>query len=311
MKRLICLLLLAACSSLLARDISLDWPGVHVRDYALSGDQLELYVTMENVAKDSSVIVRMSRIGDQWSAPEVASFSGQFKDLEPFLHPNGKQLFFASNRDQQQQTAGQQFDLWYVERDDHKAPWGSPVRLPEVINTTTGNEFYPSVTREGHLYFTATRSGGAGQEDIWVSRLEHGVYQPAQALPEAINSATYEFNAFISADEQFLLFSSYGRPDDHGGGDLYVSVKRNGQWQPASNLGPEINSNKLDYCPFYDEQNGVLYWASGHSRKAVMPGRMNFTAWLDWIGSGANGWHKVYQADWSPEKDQEGTEDAG
>jgi len=311
MKKMVSLLVLLVCSNLLARDISMDWPGVHVRDYALSGDQQELYVTMENVAKDSSVIVRLSWNEGQWSAPKVASFSGQFKDLEPFLHPNGKQLFFASNRNEQQQAVSQQFDLWYVERDDHKAPWGSPVRLPEVINTTTGNEFYPSVTREGHLYFTATRSGGAGQEDIWVSRLEHGVYQPAQALPEAINSATYEFNAFISADEQFLLFSSYGRPDDHGGGDLYVSVKRNGQWQPASNLGPEINSNKLDYCPFYDEQNGVLYWTSGHSSKAVMPGRMNFTAWLDWIGSGANGWHKVYQADWSPEKDQEGTEDAG
>jgi hypothetical protein len=147
MKRLTSLLFAFCVFDPGVRDMAFEWPGVHVRDFALSTDQQELYVTMENVAKDSSVIVRMTWHESRWSQPEVASFSRQFKDLEPFLHPNGKQLFFASNRDAERQTAGQQFDLWYVERDDKNASWGVPVRLPEVINTATGNEFYPSVTQ--------------------------------------------------------------------------------------------------------------------------------------------------------------------
>jgi hypothetical protein len=141
-----------------------------------------------------------------------------------------------------------------------------------------------------------------GLEDIWVSRLIDGIYQPAQVLPETINSSTYEFNAYISADEQLLIFSSYGRDDDRGGGDLYVSNKLNGQWQPDRNLGSTINSNKLDYCPYYDTQSGRLYWTSAHSDKAVLAESMNFTDWMEWIGTGANGWHKVYQTAWRPLK---------
>ncbi|MFC3193292.1 PD40 domain-containing protein [Marinicella sediminis] len=281
-------------------EVAFDWPGVHVRDYALRNDHQELYVTMENVAKDSSVIVRLEHHNGQWSQPEVASFSGQFKDLEAFLHPNGLQLFFASNRNLQQDGVSEQFDLWVVSRQSLSLPWQKPVRLPAEINTEQGNEFYPSVTAQGHLYFTASRDNAPGKEDIFVSRLNNGVYQPAVPLPDAINTATYEFNAFISPDEQWLFFSSFGRADDHGGGDLYVSQQVAGQWQPAQNLGNTINSEQLDYCPFYDAASGQLYWTSGRSDKAVLANKLTLSEWMEWVNTGSNGWHKVYHIDWPP-----------
>ncbi|WP_223788499.1 TolB family protein [Marinicella meishanensis] len=295
------LLIWAMTSS--AADIEFEFDGFHVRDFALSASGDELYVTMESLGKDASQIVRLRPIDGGWGAPEVATFSGQFKDLEPFLHPNGKQLFFASNRNPSQTAVTQQFDLWVVERANPQAPWGPARRLGEAINTPDGNEFYPSVASNGNLYFTATKADGAGKEDIYLSRWNGQQYGAAELLPAAINSATYEFNAFISPAEDVLIFSSYGRPDGHGGGDLYVSRRVDGQWQPAANLGPKINTPQLDYCPFYDANKQLLYWTSNASTLGQVPlARRDFKQWQTLYTQGKNGQSKIYRQVWSANK---------
>jgi len=279
-----------------AADLEFDLPGVHVRDYALSQDGTEVYLTMESMAKDASQIIVMKRQGTKWSEPEIASFSGQYKDLEPFLHPNGLQLFFASNRNAEQTAATQQFDLWQVSRSNVDSPWSKAKRLPEIINTSDGNEFFPSVSNNGNLYFTATKASGIGKEDIYVSRWVDGNYTEAEILPETINSATYEFNAYISPDEKLLIFSSYGRADDLGGGDLYFSRLIDGSWQEAENMGPKINSKGLDYCPFYDHQSQTLYWTSNRSSLTEYSDSIKtFDQWYDLYTHGENGLSKIYR----------------
>lgn len=278
-----------------AAEISFELPGINVRDYTRSNDGAELYLTMESVAKEASQIIVLRQVKGQWSKPQIAAFSGQFKDLEPFLHPNGLQLFFASNRNAAQTQATAQFDIWYVTRNTVKDPWSEPIKMSDAINTADGNEFYPSVASNGNLYFTATKSDGTGKEDIYVSRFVGGEYQAAELLPETVNSATFEFNAYINPAETMLLFSSYGRPDGLGGGDLYVSHKVDGQWQAAKNLGPEINSKKLDYCPFYDAQSKTLYWTSNDSAVgAVDSKRRDFGQWYQLYTEGVNGLGKIY-----------------
>ncbi|NOS90280.1 MAG: hypothetical protein HOP30_00005, partial [Cyclobacteriaceae bacterium] len=78
----------------------------------------------------------------------------------------------------------------------------------------------------------------------------------------AVNSKMYEFNAFVAPDESYILFTSYGRKDDMGGGDLYLSVKdASNRWKPAVNL-KEINSAQLDYCPVVSPDGMVLFFTS-------------------------------------------------
>ncbi len=276
--------------------IEFEWLGLHVRDFALSSDGHELYLTLESIGKDVSQIIRSTKQPNGWSKPEIASFSGQFKDLEPFLHPNGLQLFFASNRDSKQQVSNEHFDIWMTQRASIDAAWGLPVRLNDHINTPDGNEFYPSVANNGNLYFTATKQDGMGKEDIYISRWVEGEYTVAEVLPATINSETFEFNAFINADESMLLFSSFGRKDGLGGGDLYVSYQSEGQWQQAVNLGPEINSKQLDYCPFYDPKNLTLYWTSNQSKLTQLPAtEKDFDQWLKLMTTGSNGFSKIYR----------------
>jgi hypothetical protein len=145
--------------------------------------------------------------------------------------------------------------------------WGEPSPLDTVINTLK-DEFYPAVSKNGNLYFTATRENGIGREDIFLSRFGNGEYQLPTPLDSTINTAVFEFNAYVSPDENLLVFSSFGRDDGLGGGDLYYSVKdTSGNWIVAKNLGAVVNSDKLDYCPFVDIPHGNFYFTSDRTNE--------------------------------------------
>ncbi|PWT97139.1 MAG: hypothetical protein C5B52_14360 [Bacteroidetes bacterium] len=230
------------------------------RDMAISPDGRELYFTLIGPQNIFSTILQMTRDErGNWSGPRTASFSGKYGDLEPAFTSDGKRLYFVSNRPLKGGGEKKDYDIWYV--DKVNGSWGEPVNIGLPVNTPA-NEFYPSVGRSGNLYFTAEYEKGKGKEDIYISKWENGKYSDPQSLDSAVNSDTYEFNAFVSPDEDLILFSSYGRKDDHGHGDLYISLKdRNGNWLPAKNLAI-LNSNRLDYCPFVSFDKKVLFFTS-------------------------------------------------
>ena len=72
-----------------------------------------------------------------------------------------------------------------------------------------------------------------------------------------INSKYADFCPAINADESMMVFTS--RRDNSTGGlldpqdnqyfeDIYFTKKTNGAWQPAENVGKEINTNSHDAC---------------------------------------------------------------
>lgn len=232
---------------------------INERDFAISPDGNEIYYTISTPKSTFQTIVycKKSKKG-KWSAPEVTSFAGNFSDLEPAFSADGKTLFFASNRPLTG-TEPKDFDIWKVTRVGNT--WSEPTNLGPTVNTDI-DEFYPSVTKTGNLYFTASYKGGPGREDIYVSNFSGEQYQKPVPIDTAINTKFYEFNAFVSPDENYILFSSYGRKDDTGGGDLYMSVKDDaGKWLPAKNL-KELNSKQLDYCPYVSPDGKSLFLTS-------------------------------------------------
>jgi hypothetical protein len=182
--------------------------------------------------------------------------------MEPFLSPDGNKLFFASNRPKKDEGEypSNDFDIWLVQKTD--SGWSEPSNLGLPVNTPA-DEFCPSIGNSGDLYFTSQRDSGFGIEDIYMAEWNGALYSEPYPLPQTINSSVYEFNAFINPDENLLIYTSYGRKDGPGGGDMYFSKKnKNGNWQQAKLLPNSINSNTLDFCPFYDEKNKTLYYTS-------------------------------------------------
>jgi Tol biopolymer transport system component len=238
--------------------------GLSNRDFTISPDGGEIFFTLQQPRFLSSTILRMKKSNGKWGKPEVAPFSGKYRDLEASFSPDGNRIFFSSDRPVTGTTAKQDFDIWEIIRLP-KGGWGTPVHLDTMVNSDK-DEYCPSVAKNGDLYFTVAAAYGKGKEDIVMCTPVRDVYSKPVSLPEAINSPNYEFNPFIDPDEQFIIFSSQGRKDDLGGGDLYISRKdKEGSWLPAKHLPAPINSAGLDYCPYVTRDKKYFIFTSNRA----------------------------------------------
>jgi hypothetical protein len=128
--------------------------------------------------------------------------------------------------------------------------WGPPELVPNVNSAV--DDFGPAISRDGRsLYFTSTRSGGFGLQDIWVShraRVKDPWGTPVNLGP-AINTTANEGVPAFSRDGHWIFFNS-ARPGGFGANDLWVSYRRHTHddfgWGPPVNLGPNINSSFVE-----------------------------------------------------------------
>jgi Tol biopolymer transport system component len=266
-----------------------------VRDFALSPDKTELFITVESSRNTFSSILRFINSKDKWTM-EIASFSGNYSDIEPTFSPDGNTLYFVSNRPLIAGGKEKDFDIWKVKKVD--GTWSAPENIGAPVNTEA-NEFYPAIANNGNIYYTAQYKDGIGKEDIWMSKYENGKYTAPIVLSDSVNSKLFEFNAYVSPDESTIIFTSYGREDDMGGGDLYISRKnKDGKWQKAKNLGEKINSAGLDYCPFISFDKKMFVFTSDRTavRKSYSE-KLTLEKFLEEIGQFQNGKGNLYWID--------------
>ncbi len=211
--------------------------------------------------REWATILTSHRSGHDWSAPQVAAFSGLHSDMDPALSPNGRYMVFSSERPRPDGAAAR-VDLWRVEREGQG--WGEPMHLGDAVNSV-GDELYASVDRAGTVSFASDR---AGEFDIYRSaRLDQGRYAPAEKVPGLVNTAQrWEFNAEISPDGRTLLFVRLDFPDalpdqGYGFGDLYVSrLGADGFSEPVT-MGPCVNSAWDEFHPTVMWDRKQLFYA--------------------------------------------------
>lgn len=261
---------------------------------AFTPDGRTVYFTKRSPRPQFWAIMVSHLRGGRWSTPEVAEFSGQFNDFDPFISPDGSKLYFSSNRpvDGGPKT---DFDIWVVERTG--AGWGPAKHLDAPVNTPA-QEFYPTVTRDGTLYFSSTREGGSGAGDIYRARLEGDRYAAPENLGDSVNAKNFDGDPYVAPDESYLVFVSYGRPGGSGDGDLYVSFRRNGVWSRAENLGPEINSGALDFCPIVSPDGKWLFFTSERGfADAPQTRRITTAEFARRLNGPGNGLGDIYRID--------------
>jgi len=269
---------------------------VNVRDFCISDDGDEMYFSIQSPFQEISQIAFMKRIKGHWSDPQLVSFSDKYSYLKPFLSPSQNKLFFVSNRPLLDFTdKAKDYDIWWVERKDKNSPWSKPVNIGKPVNSEN-NEFYPSLSSNNNLYFTSEAPNGVGKDDIFFCKWE-GKYSPPTLLDTNINSTGEEFNAFISRNEDLLLFTKYNSEGGLGSGDLYIAKKeKGGAWSKAQNLGANINTKFMEYCPFYDEKNEILYFTS--RRNSIQPRKFKNVADLqETILQSESGLSKIYKVE--------------
>ncbi|NNE98658.1 MAG: hypothetical protein HKN25_06525 [Pyrinomonadaceae bacterium] len=269
----------------------------NVRDFTMSPNGNEAYVTMQSPLGDRSVIAVVKKTRGKWQKPELASFSGKFTDLEASFSPDGSRLYFVSSRPlNKSDEKPKDMDIWYVERSSSNSNWSEPKNIGAPVNSK-GNEFYPSVAANGNLYFTLKSDKSKGEDDIFLSEWKNGGYTEPVSLGEAINTKGAEYNAYIAPDESFLIFGGWRRKDGLGSGDMYISYRdRNGVWSKAKNMGKRVNSRYMEFCPFVDWKTKTLYFTS--RRSSVSRKRYDsLEAFESEIFKYENGLSRIYKID--------------
>ncbi len=153
-------------------------------------------------------------------------------------------------------------DIFISTRDTSGTTWNKPVPMKNL--NTSGNDAAIAISPSGQTLFTFL-SNNNNPGDIMVSKLVGNDYSTPIALNANINTIDYwEGSCSISADGKYLYFASE-RPEGLGGRDIWVSENIDGDWGPAVNLGPNINTPYDDDAPFIHPDGITLFFSSkGH-----------------------------------------------
>jgi hypothetical protein len=223
-----------------------------------SPDGAVLYFLKNTPSFDFWTIVHSERQDGNWTRPRTTPFSGQFADADLVFTPDGRRAYFVSTRPVNGQ-ARTDTEIWSLERDaDHR--WREPRHVDEL--SSPGDEWFPTLTAQGTLYFGSSRPGGLGGSDIWRSRLVDGRYQPPENLGAPVNSKGEEIEAFVSLDESLLVIAAGNRGDGLGAYDLYVARRQSDRWTAPRNLGAPVNSPAWEFSPRVSPDGKLLLFTS-------------------------------------------------
>ena len=140
----------------------------------------------------------------------------------------GKRLFFVSKRDEPNGDI-------YVTHLTRRG-WEQPLNLGPNVNSSA-QEWSPSlfVDEAGRevLYFSSTRTGGPGGQDIYYSVN----YGPAQLAPGALNTSFDDARPNVRRDGLEIVFDST-RPGTLGGPDIWTAARASTSdpWPEATHL---------------------------------------------------------------------------
>ena len=260
-------------------------------------DGRELYF-LKMAPNFSRWTIFVSRYKDgSWSLPEVAPFSGQYQDADPYITADGKHFYFISDRPVEAGGKRQSHhDIWVMDKRD--SGWSAPRHLPEPVNSDA-DSYYPIALKNGTLYFGSERKESKGLGDIYraVPRKD-GSYM-VENLGPPVNTSAGEYEAFVTEDERLLILAAAKRPDSLGDYDLYVSHKQaDGKWSEPVNLGQEVNSPTRELSPKLTPDGKYLFWMSCRvPALAAKPQQRTTTEVLQELRTPENGLGDIYQID--------------
>jgi len=234
----------------------------------LSADGRMLYLYSNREGGEGGFDLYLAeRNGGGWSppvnlGPRVNSSADEY---DPAVSPDGRQLFFASNRSaelheelvaespESQQDRWQatlrsdqqrvKFNLYAARRESPADDW-QPAEPLHVLNRAHSNEGAPYVAPSGRfLYFASDRAARPGERrnyDLYRARIGPESVSAIENLGRGVNSAANEIEPALS-DEGFRLYFSRNLTDDPADEQLYalyqstaVEVFEQGDWDAGN-----------------------------------------------------------------------------
>lgn len=201
-------------------------------------------------------------------APGIISKDGW--ELEGVFAPGMKEFYFVTDSEK----TGRPTIFGFEFKDNRWHKFFEVPRTGEPFITSDGTRMYlaegyrdrtgdgwsdvkslgPMFDREdwGIMLLTASDAGTYVFDDyknkvIRISRVSDGVRQEPEVMGDWINTGKWTAHPYIAPDESYLIWDSEIE-GGYGESDLYISFRQaDGNWGPAINMGPTVNSDTDDF----------------------------------------------------------------
>ncbi|WP_239530687.1 OmpA family protein [Muriicola jejuensis] len=200
----------------------------HEASVTFSPDNSTMYFTRNNYGKklkrdkngvNNLKIYRSRKVDGAWTeATELPFNSDEFSTGHPALSPDGKKLYFVSDRPG---SLGET-DIFVVDVFEDGS-FSEPRNLGPEINTER-KEMFPFIT-DKKLYFSSNGHIGLGGLDVYeVAYTEEEGFQEVKNMGKPINSKSDDFSYIVHEDTQKGFFAS-NRRGGQGDDDIYSFSK--------------------------------------------------------------------------------------
>jgi outer membrane protein OmpA-like peptidoglycan-associated protein len=196
----------------------------------------------------ADVNLYISRFRNQtWSEPRMLPISkAEAWDSSPAFSRDGRTLYFSSNREAPNAQGGT--DL-YSARMDRRGRFSKVKNLGPDINTQ-GNEMFPFISSDGHLYFASDGHPGFGGLDLFVAKRRGGKVT-VENLAQPVNSTHDDFGIYLfKADRGFFTSN---RPEGRGDDDIWTFVNEDPNLKTVNYFLEGVTMTHVD-----DEKTEVL-----------------------------------------------------
>jgi len=209
-------------------------------------------------------IWQSTKVKGKWSKPERVTFDSDSNDFDPFFSPDGKGVYFFSNRPGG--FGGD--DIYFAAYNAASGTFGKAVNLGEKINTK-GNEWAPITNQSATIFvFSSNGHGGFGGEDLFAAPIFPGGFGEPVNLGSKVNGPEDDFDAAVLPDGSLVFTSSRDNKDQNA--NLYIAYWKDGAYAKTVKLPGQINAGAFwTFGPSVNfKQPGYLYFCS-HLRNSM------------------------------------------
>jgi outer membrane protein OmpA-like peptidoglycan-associated protein/tetratricopeptide (TPR) repeat protein len=175
------------------------------------------------------------------------------ENFNPAVSGNGRVIVFTS-------LDGGRYRIMFSEKIN--GTWTVAKDITRELNAR-GEGISSSLSYDGQTLFVYKDDKGLG--NLYVSHYDGDRWESLERLNSHINTKYWESACCLSPDGQTLYFTS-NRRGGYGRLDIYRSKRTaEGDWGPAQNLGPTVNSPFSEDVPYLNSDGSLLFFSSqGH-----------------------------------------------
>ncbi|GAB3195237.1 outer membrane protein OmpA-like peptidoglycan-associated protein/Tfp pilus assembly protein PilF [Pontibacter aydingkolensis] len=244
--------------------------GLQYFPYTTADQRFFIYTARASTRPDHDENIFIAERKDgQWQAPVSISnkINTNANEGAATISGDGKTLVFTScNRPDGLGDC----DLYISFRTGNE--WSKPKNMGMAVNSKAWDS-QPSLSADGRtLYFTSTRGGGIGKEDIWVTyQKEDGNWLKPSNLGKTINTPGRDMAPSVHMSGSTLYFVSDGH-QGMGGLDVFkTNLSTHKKWSDPQNLGYPLNTHADEGSLFITPDNKIGYYSRQVTTDAGAP----------------------------------------